>query len=81
MKPLSRCHLFFLPALVAVFLTAPVRADVPGELGGAVSGCGVTQTCSGPGLPGTGPDSNLCVSNGAGSPCGSAAGPDRKSVV
>ena len=75
MKPLSRCHLFFLPALVAVFLTAPARADVPGEQGGAVSGCGVTQTCSGPGLPGTGPDSNLCVSNGAGSPCGSAAGP------
>ena len=77
-RPFSLLRLRSLPfaaVFLAVLLTAPVRADVPGELGGAVSGCGVTQTCSGPGLPGTGPDSNLCVSNGAGSPCGSAAGP------
>ena len=65
--------------LAAVFLTlflfSSAHAAPLGALPVGDSGCGVTMTCTGPGLPGTGPGSNVCVNNGAGSPCGLSSGP------
>ena len=61
--------------LLTLSFAFPSQADLLGDLPGGDTGCGVTMTCTGPGLPGTGPVSNICVNNGAGNPCGPASGP------